>query len=133
MASKSLIKDVPAGLVELSTTEAITGISAGEYAEFELNSETTVDDMYGQVSGAEDEHALLLIKYPATGVEGIIKTIQFTGGEDTFFLNSADENSGTGKLWYRVPARAKLQIKAHPDNASAITVHSFMALCRGGA
>lgn len=132
MASKSFIKNVSPGLAEHATTEPTTGLAAGEYVEFELNEEGTIDDVYGQVSGGSEDHAQLLIKYPATNAEGIIKTISLTGSEDSFFLNSADGNPGTGKLWFRVPARAKLQLRAHPDNASNMTVNSLVALIRAG-
>jgi len=122
MANKSVIKNISHELKEYLGRHSFT--AQDEYFEMELNSQATIDDinMLEIENGTTNAYRLGLI-YPSTGDEGIVKS----GFNMPYFLNQNE--GGSGKMWYRVPARTKLRVTC-TAHTSVETV-SITVLARG--
>lgn len=133
----SMIKSVCGG-----TTELISGdvelTAAGDSVDFECNDECTVDDLLVNVtSGNANDAFAIQINYPSSDQTATIAiftaTVAPTAASPlSFFLNAAEGigHSGTGKLWFRIPARGHLILKATALTSTAKV--NMVALVRGG-
>jgi len=111
MASKTVIKNIYPELAEFIGCHTFTEVN--EYIEFELNQNARIDDLnvIETAGGISNGYRMSLI-YPSSGDEAIIKN----GAALPYFLN--ENEGGTGKLWYRVPARTKFRVTCTTHTAT---------------
>ena len=137
MAITSMIKSGCGGVGEyLSGT--VTLDDTTEYLEFEFNDEVTVDEILVNVTGGSinDEYDLQII-YPASDQVATVATFSASSAPTPstplqYFLNSTEGtgHSGTGKLWFRIPARGRLRVQ--PTTLTATGSVNMVVLGRAG-
>lgn len=125
MAILSMIKSVCSGSSEFFSGDV--DLSTGHYIDFEFNDELTIDDILINVtSGSADDKFAVRILYPSSGQEATIATFSAVtpptaASPLSFFLNATEGigHAGTGKLWFRIPARGHLILVATLINTTA--------------
>ena len=136
MASASYIKDVSPGFGEYFSDG--DDLSQGEYVSFEFNNEITIDDIIvtSSIELASNDIIQIYFQYPSSGMKGVIATINASMGWTlNYFLNSTydsiEGHQGTGRNWYRVPARTKLFVEAISLNGDNLNGTKLTVIGRG--